>query len=314
MLVKISVILCTYNRKDFLTRMLNSVQAQTFKNFELILINNGSTDGTNEICERYAKEDERINLITLDVNEGAAKARNVGIDNAKGDYILMIDDDDYCNPIMFQQLVHMVEKYCVDISIIGSVQEHADGTIKPKYVFDELYFYENEQCISEFLKREKFNTAPATKLFKKSLFDGRRWTVGTRVDDIHFIYKLFVAAKSIAVTGEPLYYVYKHENNMTSFLSGDVLKPDVLDDYLTMQDERVEYISSKLPSIAVQVKYARVSYMISMVERIKEGNAIDCEKQLQYMINYLKENKNELLNQQWTTKREEILMNKYVLI
>ncbi len=313
MLPKISVILCTYNRKDFLIRMLNSVQAQTFKNFELILINNGATDGTEEVCERYAKEDSRINLITIEVNKGAANARNIGIDNAKGDYILMIDDDDYCQPKMFQQLVDMTQKYNVDISIIGSVQEHADGTTKPKYVFDELYLYENEECISEFLKREKFNTAPATKLFKKTLFDGLRWTVGTRVDDIHFIYKLFVKAKSIAVTGIPLYYVYKHDNNMTSFLSGDILKSDVLDDYLTMQDERVEYVSERLPSLEEQVKYARVSYMISMVERIKEGNAIDCEKQLDYMINYLRENKDDLLNKKWTTDREIKLMNKYVM-
>ncbi len=311
---KISVILCTYNRKDFLIRMLNSVQAQTFKDFELILINNGSIDGTDKICEQYENEDSRIKLITIDINKGAANARNIGIDNAKGEYILMIDDDDYCKPTMFETLINNVIKYNADISIIGSVQENSDGNIKPKYVFDETYFYKGDECISEFLKREKFNTAPATKLFKKSLFEQLRWVEGTRVDDIHFIYKLFVRAKSIVVTGTPLYYVYKHGGNMTSFLSGDILKPDVLDDYLTMQDERVKYISEHLPNVEEQVKYSRVSYMISMVERIKIGNSIDCDKQLNYMINYLKKNENDLLGKKWTTEREIKLMNKYVMI
>ena len=100
---------------------------------------------------------------------------------------------------------------------------------------------------------------------------------------------------------------------MTGFLSGDILKPDVLDDYIHMQDERVAYISNKLPSLSAQVRYAKYSYMISMVEKIEKGLSAGCEKQLALLKKELLENKSQFLNSKWTTKREKLLMEKYVL-
>lgn len=309
---KISIILLTYNRENLLKRMLDSIKCQTFTDYELVLINNGSTDGTAKICNEYKACDDRIRLITVDVNKGAANARNLGVDAASSEYILMVDDDDYCEPDMFLHLYTLATSENADIAITGCVDEYGDGTIYPKYDYDEKYVWNRNEGVSEFLKREKFHTAPATKLFRKRLFDGLRWTIGTRVDDIHFIYKLFVAADKVVAQGKPMYRFYKHSGNMTAFLSGDILKPDVLEDYLLMQDERVDYISSKIPECARQVRYARVSYMISMVERIMQGKSIDCDIYLNQMKAYLLEHKKDLIGTEWCTDREERLMKEYV--
>ncbi len=312
-MAQISIVLITYNRRNLLPKMISAVKAQTYEDYEVILINNGSTDGTVELCEEYANEDSRVKLINIDKNNGAAPARNVGLSHISGKYAIMVDDDDYMAPDMLEHLYNMAEKYQADIAITGCVDEYSDGEIVPRYVYDEQYVWNDEKGLREFLKREKFHTAPATKLFKSTLFEGKQWTVGTRVDDIHFIYKLFVDAKVVVAQGKPMYHFYKHGSNMTGFLSGDILKPDVLDDYLAMQDERVDYISTHAPEVTEQVKYARVSYMISMVEKIEKGQAENCEKQLAYMKEYLREHKDDLLGREWTTAREERLMKEYVL-
>ena len=309
---KISVILITYNRKMLLSRMLDAIKKQTFTDYELVLIDNGSTDGTGEVCRAYADQDHRVNLVSVDTNNGSAPARNLGLKYITGDYVLMIDDDDYCVPEMFENLYRLAKKYDADIAITGCVDEYKDS-IEPKYVFDGTYVYYGYDGLSEFLKREKFHTAPATKLFRKSLFEGKQWKEGTYVDDIHFVYKLFTDAMIVAVQGTPDYYFYKHSGNVSGFLSGDILKPHILDDYLNMQDERVQYISEHAPAMTEQVVYARASYMISMIEKIHLGNAKGCHKQLEFMEEFLRKNIDDLLGHQWTTEREERLMKTYVL-
>lgn len=308
----VSVILLTYNREKLLPMMLESILGQSFGDFELILVNNGSTDGTAELCELYRKKDSRIALYTIKKNNGAAAARNFSLSKASGRYVNMVDDDDYCEPGMLEHLVGLAESFDADIAVTGCVDEYADGSVYPKYVYEETYIWRNEQGLSEFLKREKLHTAPATKLFRRELFEGLTWTEGTRVDDIHFIYKLFCKSKCTAAQGKPMYRFYKHAGNMTAFLSGDILRPDVLDDYLNMQDERASYISIHCPVLASQVKYARVSYMISMVEKIKRGQAEHCGRQLMYMTGYIKSHQSDLLDNEWCTDRERQLYSKYI--
>lgn len=311
--MKISVILSTYNRRHLLPRMLDSLIVQTFPDFEIILINNGSIDDTDALCRQYSQSDMRIRYFCWAVNGGAARARNFGLEHAQGDYILMVDDDDYCCPNMLETLYDMISQEDADIASVGCQYIYEDKHIEDVYVYKERYVLRGTEGIIAFLERKLYNTIPGTKLFRRTLFQRLRWLEGTRVDDIHFIYRLFVRAKKVVCCGTPLYLQYKHSGNMTSFLSGDCLTSEVLKDYLSMQDERVAYISYRLPELTEQVRYARVSYMISMVERIEQGESIGCEHELTYMKQYLSEHRNELLNTRWTTDRERNLMERYVL-
>lgn len=307
----ISIVLSTYNRQTLLPRMLDSLLGQTFPDFELILINNGSTDQTDAVCRRYAQQDVRIRYFLLEQNQGIAKARNFGLNLVSGDYISMVDDDDYCCPDMMKTLYHMAITHQADIAVVGCQNAYGEE-LEDFYVYDGEYVLYGSDGLSAFLERKLYNTNPGTKLFRRTLFDDQRWIEGTRVDDIHFIYRLFARAQTVVTCGKPLYIKRKHDGNVTSFLSGNRLTPDVLDDYLAMQDERVDYITQNVPALARQVRYARVSYMISMVERIEKGDAIGCETQLEFMKEFLRLHADDLLGTHWTSEREKRLMQTYI--
>ena len=133
------------------------------------------------------------------------------------------------------------------------------------------------------------------------------------IDDIHTIYKLFVAARRTVVQGIPDYHYCKHVGNATGFLSGSLLRPEVLEDYLNMQEERIAYITEKLPSLTEQAVYAKYSYLISMVERIEKGESERCEAYLIRMKDSLRECADRFLQMEWTTERECRLMAQYIL-
>ena len=107
---KVSVVLAAYNAAPFIKKSIDSVLTQSYKNFELILIDDGSPDKSGEICDSYAQKDERIKVIHKK-NEGVSVARNTGFDNAKGEYIVCVDSDDYVNQCYLQDFVDVVNEY-----------------------------------------------------------------------------------------------------------------------------------------------------------------------------------------------------------
>jgi len=311
--IPLSVIIPTYNRPQFLPRMLDSVLAQTFRDYELILINNGSTDDlTEEQCQAYAQKDNRIRLFSLKENEGPSRARNLGIEESKGEYIIHLDDDDYCEPNHLSMLMELSIKHDADIAVSGCVDE-IDGIIRPKHAYEGTYVWDGAQAVSEFLKREKFHAAPATKLYRKTLFNDVRYLQGRLIDDIHVTYKLFARGSKAVAHGVPTYRFRKFEGNTTSFLDKDIVWPELLEEYFLMQQERVAYISALVPEESAHVRYAAWSYMISMVEKIHLGRGQGCQVQLAYMVEQLRENQQEFMQAPWMTERERRLMNAHVL-
>jgi len=309
---KISVIMSTYNRKEYLEKSVESILNQTFRDFEFVLVNNGSTDGSRELCEEYAQKDSRIKLINIDVNRGASGGKNRGLDEAKGEYVAFVDDDDYCEPTMVEFLWELNNKYKADISICGSYYDFGDR-LEPKYIFDELLVLDKVMGLNELLKREKYNVSPPTKLFRKNLFDGIRFPLGVLVDDIHVIYKVFANADKVVAQGVPLYYFRKHQNNMTSFTQTNKLTPELLNEYLSMYRNRTVYLSEKVPGITERARYSEWSYMISMCDKIKRYDCRDCMEIYDYMVRTLRQNYEELISCRFTTDREKELIKTHLL-
>jgi glycosyltransferase involved in cell wall biosynthesis len=309
----VSIVLLTYNRPDYLPRMLDSVLSQKFRDFELILIDNGSTDGmTDKLCHVYAGKDSRIRHFSIEENRGPARARNLGIERSGGKYLIQLDDDDYCEPEHLSLLYNLIVKYDADLAISGCSDEIC-GQVIPKYDYAGVYVWNNQEVVSEFLKREKFHTAPATKLYRKTMYDNVRYVPGMIVDDTHVTYRLIAHVKKAAAHGVSTYRFCKHEDNTTSFLDKDMVWPELLDEYIDMQHDRVEYISKLVPKEAAHARYAAWSYMISMVEKINTGRGKGCEKQLRYFVNELRNNSREFMYASWFTERERLLMEQYVL-
>lgn len=301
---KVSVILVTYNRVNYLTRALDSIISQSFSNFELILVNNGSTDGTLELCEKYAKKDNRIKFINIVENKGASRGRNIAIDAASSEYITIVDDDDFCEEKMLEHLINLTSEYNSDISICGSYNDFHDR-IEPYFIFDELLVLDKIKGLEELLKREKYNVAPPTKFFRKSLFEGLRFPEGVLVDDIHVTYKLFARANIIVAQGTPLYHFRKHDGNMTSFIQSNKLSSKLLNEYLLMYKERTRYLSEKIPEIAERAKYSEWSYMISMCDKIERYRCLDCKEIYKDMRQTITNDYNKIMSSKFVTEKEK---------
>ena len=116
---KVSIILPIYNKEKYLSQALDSLLSQTYKNFEIICVNDASTDGGLDILENYAQKDSRIRIINLEQNSGAANARNVGMQNASGSFLLFLDADDLFEKTLLSDTVRTAEKNNCDIVIFN---------------------------------------------------------------------------------------------------------------------------------------------------------------------------------------------------
>ena len=118
--MKISVIVPVYNVENYLTRCVDSILSQTYKNIEILLIDDGSTDASGDICNEYCREDSRVSVVHQR-NGGLASARNAGIDISTGEYLTFIDSDDYVSSYYIENLVNAIKKFNADLSISMSV-------------------------------------------------------------------------------------------------------------------------------------------------------------------------------------------------
>ena len=123
--MKLSIIIPIYNVERYLEETINSVLKQTFTDFELILVDDGSTDNSGKICDKYAQKDSRVKVIHKP-NGGVSSARNAGVDNATGEFIGFVDSDDIISEVMYEGMINIAEKYGADIVQCTHVREISD--------------------------------------------------------------------------------------------------------------------------------------------------------------------------------------------
>jgi glycosyltransferase involved in cell wall biosynthesis len=298
-LPKISVIILTYNRPRFIRRAVDSVLRQDFTDFELILIDNGSTDDTVKVCKAIITENRAIRFIRRE-DSSIGAGRNAGLDAAQGVYIAFIDDDDYAYPDMLSFLYGLAETHGADISFCGSDKELQGGIVQPQFLFDELLILKPEDAVIELLERRLLNLATPTKLFKKNLFENERFIEDRKYDDISTTYKLFAGASRIAAHGIPKYCFNRHGGNNSGFTDNDKkLIPAQLEEYFTTYRERTAWLVKKLPAISEYVHYSEWSFLLSMYRKIVTNNLVNCAEQRNYCDAYLREAGNRYLKSPW---------------
>lgn len=280
---EISVIMLTYNREKFVERAIKSIMRQTWSDFELIIVDNGSTDKSGELCDKWAEIDTRVKVIHKKKGN-IGSGRNSGLDKAIGNYITFVDDDDRFEPDMLMYLFKLIKKYNGDIAICGSMREF-ENRIEPKYVFEKTYILNKREAIREMLRRKLFNSGMPTKLMKKEICNNIRFPENGKYDDISTCYRYIAEAESIIVGGQPKYYCYRHNCNNSDFTTNDkLLSRQQLCVYLKSFRERTEYLSKIIPDDADYYLYAELSYMISMCNKLKRLNyPSDCKEIYGYM-------------------------------
>ena len=182
----ISIITPVYNAEQYLDECIGSVLNQTYTNIELILINDGSTDGSPGICRKWADQDERVKLIDKK-NEGAAIARNIGINNAKGSLIGFVDNDDIIEPDMYEIMYRDMKKADADIVMCNS-RSYKDGK-RGKNSLERYSSFEIERraLVERFLSYEKiFASSVWSKLYKKEIIGEVRFLENIMLGDDYF--------------------------------------------------------------------------------------------------------------------------------
>lgn len=219
---KISVVIPVYNVENYVLRCLNSICQQTYSNLEIIVVNDGSTDRSLEICKKVECADSRVKVYTKK-NGGLSDARNYGILKATGKYICFIDSDDFIHKNMIEILYKNINKYNAQISSIAFKMFY-DGEIISESpigdIADNVETYNSEDAIRYLFLTDKkgiplkFGNFAWNKMYLKSLFDDVKYPVGKKMEDLGTTYKLILKAKMITYNDIPTYYYYQRVDSI----------------------------------------------------------------------------------------------------
>ena len=220
---EVSVVINMYNSEKYLRKCIDSVLAQTFTDFELILVNDGSKDHSLDICKEYAEKDKRIRIVDKE-NGGLADARNAGLDAAKGKYLEFIDADDWIEPDLLEKCVTKLHETDADI-VIFDIYQYFVATGK-KEVLSHPYDQNQVYSLSDHPEMiTKMKNAAWNKIYRVSLFRENqiRYPWGYNYEDLGTTYRLLARADKIAFVNEPLYdYLQDRPGNLTHLFNMSV--------------------------------------------------------------------------------------------
>ncbi len=206
----ISVIVPVYNAEKYLDYGVKSLLNQVYENFELILINDGSKDNSLEICRKYERQDKRVRVFDKQ-NGGVSSARNAGLDNCKGDYIIFVDSDDSVSPNYLSNLLSVAQ--LDDYDIVQCLTKRTDIQGRADVVeFSKKDILEMNKA--EALNSKIYSVSSCAKLYKAELFDEFRFTEGIIHEDDDSCYQLANKAQKIAILKKHMYFYYMSANSI----------------------------------------------------------------------------------------------------
>lgn len=218
----VSVIIPVYNTEKYLDRCINSVLAQTLSDIEVLLIDDGSTDGSGKICDDYARKDKRIHVIHTS-NQGVSHARNRGLEQAKGEYISFIDSDDWIDSNMLETLFLLIKTRHTDLSTCGYTIEEEQGNIIYNVNIRKTYILDKWKAISSLFHDSyyRYKGNLWDKLYDKKIIDDYQIRFNNNIyynEDRLFIFQYLNHCHYITYTTTPYYhYIIRNTSAMYSF-------------------------------------------------------------------------------------------------
>lgn len=200
----ISIIVPVYNVKNYLEKCLQSICGQTYKNLEIILIDDGSSDGSGELCDLFAQRDGRIKVIHQ-TNAGQSAARNRGLAVAQGELLGFVDSDDWIEPDMYEFLYHLLKENGADISICSHYIETAVKT-RVKHSSGQFSSFSREEAIRTLVEDKRIRNYMWDKLYKRQLFAGIYFPVNRVFEDIAVSYQIFYKTQKVVMQDCPKYH------------------------------------------------------------------------------------------------------------
>lgn len=209
----ISVIVPAYNVRPYLERCINSIIHQTYPNLEIILVDDGSTDGTGALCDEIAGRDSRVIVIHKE-NGGQADARNRGIEIASGEFISFIDADDYIESDMYEQMAAALEEDIVSLVSVGIIKTETTGQNHVISASEKTYLTKEEALMNLFEEGELLPSS-SNKLFRKNLFDNVRYVNGIINEDTEIIFRIVDICNQILLLDRAAYHYVLRDGSTT---------------------------------------------------------------------------------------------------
>lgn len=293
----LSIIIPVYNVKNYLNKCIDSILNQSYKDFEIILVDDGSTDGSGEICDEYSKMNSKIKVFHKK-NNGQGSARNLGLDVCKGKYIGFVDSDDFIDPDMYESMIMILEEEDVDIVECGARNVYMDGTSAEHD--DNIYLkFNNKECLDHYIRGNYFYTAVWNKLFKRNIITDIRFPEGMIFEDIYFTYHAYYKAKSIMYTSRCLYNYLAKRPNSTMNHGFDIRE---ITNRLVLLKERMNFLYSK--SLVEAADICRFNYYKDVLEvytRTYSNEIQDKEYYLDLLRDEIRNNKGSIVKCRYKT-------------
>jgi len=276
---QVSIIIPVYNVEPYLRQCLDSVLGQTFKNFEVLLVNDGSSDSSGDICREYVEKDSRFHYFEKE-NGGLSDARNYGIERAQGEYLTFIDSDDFVNEKHLENLFLASRLTNADITI-GGFSRFENGTFwlyQDYFSSDSLVSFTSVQAIQHLdsmfdVPFLNFSTAWG-KLFKRELFSELRFPYGKYAEDQFIIWKLYLKARSIYTFNVDSYVYRINKNGMSSVFSLKHL------DYIDALEERIKF-TKDIDGIDIGLSFNMYRYVLKRtLDQLEEHQFLDEASQI----------------------------------
>lgn len=280
---KISVVVPVYNVSQYLKKALDSIINQTYKNLEIIIVNDGSTDNSLSICKEYAKLDKRIKIIDKE-NGGLSDARNSGTANSTGEFIIYIDSDDYIEKDMLYKLYNNIISTNSDVSVCG-VNNIYKNTSSPQ--FNEIITFDCDctEFIREYLIGEKIPGSICNKLIKTDIAKKILFPVGRIYEDIFYHLELIKHAKKYIITTEPLYN-YFHRNDSITTRAYSRKNIDCIIGYTRFY----KYIKLEQPSLKKEAFFRLSHAYFTVLDIMLLDNNYKSIPEYKFIISFLKKN------------------------
>lgn len=303
----ISIIIPVYNMEKRVKKCLQTVIEQTYQNLEIIVVNDGSTDNSLQLCREFEKMDNRVHVIDQK-NMGVSSARNTALDNVSGNYVAFIDSDDYVSYNYIQILYETLLKNNADIVECGAiVVNEVNGTsdkIVPRFQLEN----NRDQIISSFYRNEGVNDYLWNKLFKKELFNEIRFSNFKCSEDFEILCHILQKSSRIASIDTPLYYYIRNNDSigLSSFSEKklDVIKAreSIYQYYFSNGEKKWSYM------IAVQI----LSQIITLYSQLKVSDK-EYKKHRNYLLKKFKEYYPAALREKHSLKKDVLRRIKFKL-
>lgn len=287
----ISVIVPVYNVETYLSQCIDSILAQTYRDLEILLIDDGSTDQSGHICDAYQAKDERISVFHTE-NHGLSAARNLGLDHASGAYILLLDSDDWIDEKTVQVLVEYAKKYDADVVSCAYYYEWKNRRdIEEK--IDRPIVLEGEQVMRAHIQEPYLGYMAWNKLYRKELFSSIRYPEGRDFEDILTTYKILLSAQKVICVPDALFHYRMRANTISRTYTVDYMIS-----FWRANDERFKALSKVYPEYLetlIEDCFHAISRMCRWYASFSKAEQAHSETTLQEMQRFARQHSRRIL-------------------